>query len=326
MQETVFSYSSDFLNEGLVNQVRLKAGYEETTDHRVLMNFGFISDSGSEHTCCLEALLLFASEFRSRFHPRAGVRVYTVDGTEKREIPDADDVECRRFDGPLLSMVDEVFRYVSEIIGRSAQLYSLFLREMPEYPEDAWHEFIINAVVHRNYAVRGRETEIWIFNDRIEIESPGRLYDGITVEDLIGTANVHSSRNPRLADIFVKTGYMREIGEGISRVCRSMEKSYLNPPLFEETQTGLRVTLENSPVFDVGDSEWEQKIKSLDLNLNQKRILIIYREGTFSNSDYQQINMCDRDTAYREILDIVDKGYLRKQGKGRGLTYIPDIH
>ena len=222
-------------------------------------------------------------------------------------------------------MLEEVFAYMPKVIGRSATLYSLFFKEMPEYPEEAWQEFIINAVVHRDYSILGNEIEIWVFNDRIEIESPGRLYSGIQVQDLTDSTHVHSSRNPKLADIFLKAGYIREIGRGILKVRRIMDKSYLNPPEFSETEVGFKVTMQNSPVFDVGDKDWEEKIKKLDLNLNQKRILIVYRESSFSNSDYQQINHCDRDTAYRDILEIVEKGYLKREGKGRGLHYIPDV-
>jgi ATP-dependent DNA helicase RecG len=241
------------------------------------------------------------------------------------DMPDNDEYDFKRFSGPLLEMVDSVFAYMPGVIKKSARLYSLFLREMPQYPEKAWHEFIVNAAVHRDYSVREREIEIWVFEDRIEIESPGRLYSGISLESLFGTSRVQASRNPKLADIFMRAGYMREVGEGIRSACGVMERSYLNPPQFIETETGFRVTLQNSPVFDVGDADWEKKIRGLDLNLNQKRILIVYGKTGFSNSDYQKINSCDRDTAYREILEIADKGYVMKEGKGRGLQYMPDI-
>lgn len=325
MAETPYIYSKDDLDPDLVLEIKERTGHEDMTPEEFLMHYGFIDSPGNEGACCIEAMLLFASKYRSRFHSRAGIRVYTVNGTDVPDMSDNGEYDLKRFSGPLLEMIDTVFTYMPGVIKKSARLYSLFLREMPQYPEEAWHEFIVNAVVHRDYAVREREIEIWVFDDRIEIESPGRLYSGISAESLAGPSRVQASRNPKLADIFMRAGYMREVGEGIRGACRVMERSYLNPPRFTETETGFRVTLQNSPVFDVGDADWEEKIRKLDLNLNQKRILIVYGKTGFANSDYQKINSCDRDTAYREILEIADKGYVVKEGKGRGLQYIPDI-
>ena len=73
---------------------------------------------------------------------------------------------------------------------------------MPEYPEQAVHEVIVNALIHRDYMEIGSEVHIDIFDDRMEVYSPGGMFDGSIVQEL-DTDNVASKRrNPVIADIF----------------------------------------------------------------------------------------------------------------------------
>ncbi len=318
-----FAYPGSDLDPESIQTARERSGEADLSDSDYLKKYGLALERDGKLMCCMEAILLFASENRPGYHPRSGIRIYTVDGTD-RDCP-PEQLHKRRFDGPFFSMLDDVFEYMPRVIRNSAKLYSLFFKEMPEYPEGAWREFIVNAVVHRDYGIQGAEIEIWIFDDRIEISSPGSLYNGITVESLVKRNNIHSSRNPKIADVFTACGLMSETGKGIRDAVKLMKKSYLNAPEFTEIETGLTIVMQNSPLFDVGDPAWESKVGNLDLNVNQKRILIVSKESSFTNSDYQQINNVDRDTAYREIQEIIDKGYISTKGKGRGLRYMPSL-
>ncbi|MFH1708870.1 MAG: ATP-binding protein [Planctomycetota bacterium] len=318
------AYPVSRLDADVIRRVQERCGRAELTAIDFLAGFGLADQVNGEDRCAAEAVLLFGVQFRSAVHPRAGIRVYQVEGMEQPEEGGPEEELKRRFDAPFIDMLEGVFSFMPTVIRRSSRLYSLFSREVPEYPTGAWQEFIINAVAHRDYMVKGCEIEIWIFDDRIEIFSPGRMYEGITVESLgKPRRHAHSSRNPKIADVLRTCGLMTETGRGIPTALKIMAKSYLNPPQFTELETGFLVTMQNSPVFEVGDREWEEKVRKLDLNLNQKRILIINKGFGFSNADYQMINTCDRDTAYREIHEIVQKGHLRCEGKSRGLKYYP---
>lgn len=325
MPESPFMYPVSSLDTEIIAQVKERSGYTESTDEKFLLDFGLTGIDDNAQNCSLDAVLLFSSENRAVFHPRAGIRVFVVDGTERDEEAE-DSFKKTRFDAPLIDMIDQVSEHIEGVIRKSKRLFSLFFKEVPEYPTDAWREFLINGVVHRDYKITGTEIEVWLFDDRINIESPGRLINGITVETINKKRTyAHSSRNPRVADIFAACGLMSDTGSGIKKAKKAMSKSYLNPPEFEEIATGFRVIMQNSPVFDVGDPEWEKKIRGLDLNLNQKRILIVNRDSWFSNSDYQNINNVDRDTAYREIHELVQQMFVTCEGKGRGLRYKPNL-
>ena len=87
------------------------------------------------------------------------------------------------------------------------------------------------------------------------------------------------------------------------------------------TDNIFRVTLWNTPIFDVGSPEWVGIIRKLPLTDKQKRILAATQASGFTNSDYQEINKVDRDTAYREIHEMVERGFVVHKGRGRGAKY-----
>ncbi len=86
---------------------------------------------------------------------------------------------------------------------------------IPEYPEFAWFEGIINAVTHRNYSLYGDHIRIKMFDDRLEIESPGKLPNIVTIKNI---KHERFSRNPRLARTLTEFGWVREMNEGVKRI------------------------------------------------------------------------------------------------------------
>lgn len=101
---------------------------------------------------------------------------------------------------------------------------------MPEYPERAVLEGIVNALIHRNYLEIGSEVHIDMFDDRIEIYSPGGMLDGTRVQDR-DLMNVPSRRrNPVIADIFSRLKYMDRRGSGFKKIIGD----YRQQPQYEE--------------------------------------------------------------------------------------------
>jgi ATP-dependent DNA helicase RecG len=88
--------------------------------------------------------------------------------------------------------------------------------EVPSYPEKVFRELLVNAVVHRNYSIIGSQIRIFIFSDRIEFISPGRLPNTVTIEKL--TTGTSFSRNPLLVKLMENLGYMDKLGRGLPMV------------------------------------------------------------------------------------------------------------
>jgi len=312
--------SLDDLDFLLIEEVKRRTPYKNRSYKEFLYNYGLIDRRNDAFVVKNAALLLFGNPPILRWHPRAGARVFKVEGTARLHGAKRNVIE-KRFEGPLIKLVEEVYNYVKTLIRKSERLHNLFFKEMPEYPEFAWQEAIVNAIAHRDYRITSQEIEIWIFDDRMEIKSPGLLVEPIKLESLLIRKSVHASRNPLIVRVLVDYGLMREEGEGIPRMFEEMESYYLRLPDLDITDDIFRVILWNTPIFDVGSPEWVDVIQKLPLSDKQKRILIATKAAGFTNKEYQEINKVDRDTAYREIHEMVEKGFVIHKGRGRGAKY-----
>jgi len=255
------------------------------------------------------APLLFGRGPTTRWHARGGIRVFRVDGVERAHGVSRNVTQVDRLDAPIVQLLSDAQQVVRGQIRRSERLHDLFFREMAEYPEFAWQEAIVNAVAHRDYGDQGREIEIWLYDDRMEVSSPGDLVPPVTLDRLRSRRPVHSSRNPLLVRVLVDVGVMREEGEGIPRIFDEMEASFLHAPAFAVDASTFVLTLRNQPVFEGPSSEWQAIVDRLALAPAARRILLAHPES-FTNEDYRQINEVDRDRAYREIQGLVDAGFV----------------
>jgi len=274
----------------------------------------------------MAALLLFAKD-PLKWHPRCGVDFVKFEGTERKYGADLNIVKRIRIEEPLLELVPNAYATIKEHVKERVVLHDLFFRERFEYPEFAWQEALVNAVAHRDYSLTGSSIEVWMFDDHMEIRSPGRLPDPITLDQLLRRERVHFSRNPLIVRVLTDLGYMRELGEGIPRMFDEMEKNFLQPPEFKEEAFMFSVTLKNTPIFDLETQRWLLRFSDYGLNLRQMRVLAYARQyggGSFTNRMYQKIAEVDRDWAYREIREMVQAGIvIRPRGKYRYLVLEP---
>jgi ATP-dependent DNA helicase RecG len=255
------------------------------------------------------ALLLFAKE-PAFWHPRCGIDFVKYDGVERRHGTALNVVKRIRFEAPLARLVDEAVGRIKEHIRERTILHDLFFRERLEYPAFAWQEALVNAVAHRDYAITGASIEFWMFDDRLEIRSPGLPASPVTLEQLRQHKSVHVSRNPLIVRVLADMGYLREMGEGIPRMFEEMEHHGLQPPEFSAEGFFLVVTLRNTPVYDDATLRWLNQFAVSQLNTRQRRLLAYaYCHGkTFSTAEYERVAEVDRDTAYRDIRALVKRG------------------
>jgi ATP-dependent DNA helicase RecG len=257
----------------------------------------------------MAALLLFAKD-PSRWHPRCGIDFVKYEGTERQHGAALNVIKRIRFETPLSRLIDEAVGRIKEHIRERTILHDLFFREKLEYPTFAWQEALVNAVAHRDYSLSGAAVEIWMFDDRIEIRSPGLPPSPVTLEQLRQQKRVHFSRNPLMVRVLADLGYLNEMGEGIPRMFQEMEHYGLRPPEFSTEGFFFTVTLRNTPVYDEATLRWLNQFGRTAVNFRQKRLLAYaYHHGkSFSTADYQRVAEVDRDTAYREIRTLVQQG------------------
>jgi ATP-dependent DNA helicase RecG len=174
-------------------------------------------------------------------------------------------------------------------------------------------------VAHRDYSIQGVSIEVWMFDDRIEVRSPGLPPKPVTVEALNRRAHLHLARNPIIVRVLSDSGYMRDSGEGIPRMFAEMEREGFYPPRFDDIGgVSFQVTLRNQPVYDYATLEWLERFSGFNLSSDQKRLLAYaHAHGDrFTSRDYQKLAGLDIYNASRSIRDLIRKGIVHPIGKG----------
>lgn len=306
-RQSVLDATVDDLDLGAVAALADKIG-DSRDPVSVLNRVYHLVDQSSERTAVTTAALLLFAKEPTRWHPRAGVDFVKYEGTERRHGASLNVVKRIRFEAPLCRLVDETVGRVKEHIRERTLLHDLFFRERLEYPAFAWQEALVNAVAHRDYSLTGAPVEVWMFDDRIEVRSPGAPPSPVTIEQLRQQQRVHFSRNPLIVRTLADLGYMRDMGEGIPRMFQEMENHGLQSPEFSTEGFIFTATLRNTPVYDEATLRWLNQFGAT--SVRQRRLLAYaYAHGkSFSTADYQRVGEVDRDTAYREIRLMVKQG------------------
>lgn len=171
-------------------------------------------------------------------------------------------------------------------------------------PKEAYREAIANALVHRTWDVNANIT-VFMFEDRIELTSPGGLISGITEEDYM-KGGISILRNPIIGNLFLRLNMMERLGTGIRRINEEYKNSGKKPK-YEISEKTIRMTL---PVVGVGElSKDEDKIYELLRNRNLSSSSIVQETGFGKTKTVMILNK------------LVDEGYVTSTGNGRGKKY-----
>ena len=131
-----------------------------------------------------------------------------------------DDAE---YSGSVLLLIDNGEAFIKRNAKLMWRKTANSREEMPEYVERSYHEALVNALAHRDYLVNGSEVHIDIYDDRMEIYSPGGMPDGSIIQDRDPLTVPSTRRNPVLADIFNRLGYMERKGSGFGKIIGGYE-------------------------------------------------------------------------------------------------------
>ena len=191
-------------------------GYSKTAMEYLRENKGFIKEKNGKVQISSAAILLFGKNPQLYF-PRARVRFIRYEGTEERVGTQMNVIKDVIFEGNILKMITDAVAYLDTQIKEKTYLGEdgLFVTE-EEYPKFVRQEIIVNAVTHRDYSIRGTDIQIKMFDDRIVVESPGKL-PGLVKTDNI--RHTHFSRNPKIAEFLKVYSFVKEYGEGVDRMC-----------------------------------------------------------------------------------------------------------
>lgn len=290
------------LNIDLIREISTQIAYGVTPE-KCLQHLGLADFTPSGLKLKKAAALLFAKEVRN-YHPGCFVRIMTINGQEKRSGEAYNVVKDDIVANNVLELIESSWDRLSYALTmHTALTESAKFQQSYLYPQIACREALINAIVHRNYAIQGRGIEVNLYKDRLEIISPGSLLSTVSLTDIRGLKGVHESRNPLVARVLREVGYVREMGEGIRRIFDVMRSSSLAEPEFQSDDNNFSVTLFHRSMYDPKVKLWLSQFEEYKLTEAQTAVLALGCEGKeFSTQDIiERLGLVDTDKV-REII------------------------
>jgi ATP-dependent DNA helicase RecG len=268
---------------------------------RLLVARGFAAQTGQ---LTVAGVLLFAAD-PSQHLPNAHVRVLRYRGTERGTGSRQQLLEDIRCEGPIPQVLaaarDAVWRLqpTRRALGSSGRFEPVGL-----VPEDAWLEGLVNAVVHRSYSIGGDHVRVEIFDDRIEVESPGRFPGLVDPKDPLNATRF--ARNPRIARVCADLHFGQELGEGIRRMFEEMRFAGLEDPLYRQATASVRLTLSAVPAD-----------RALDAKLppaSREALAALREAGRLGTGDLVQVLGVSRPVALKRLETLKDLGLIEWVG------------
>lgn len=224
-----------------------KIGYSKSAMEYLKENKGFVKEKNNQIQISTAAILLFGKNPQLYF-PRARVRFIRYEGTQEYVGAQMNVVKDITFEGNILNMLTSAISYLDTQIKEKTYLGEdgIFVTE-EEYPKFVRQELIVNAVTHRDYSIRGTDIQIKMFDDRIVVESPGKLPGLVKIDNIRHT---HFSRNPKIAEFLKTYNFVKEYGEGVDRMCKELETAGLQDPEYRINVFLLQTTIRNSSLLN----------------------------------------------------------------------------
>lgn len=282
--------------------VDFRAASESFAGHRKLARrdletLRLVTEHQGRKVPTVGGMLLFGQD-RDRHFPDAWIQAGRFVGTNRSRI--LDQAEIRSLP---VHAIEEAIAFVERHTLHGAEIGRVRRTERPNLPPVAVREAVINAVAHADYAQRGAPIRLAIFDDRLEVENPGLLPFGLTVEDL--PRGVSKLRNRVIGRVFHALGLVEQWGSGIQRMAGACREIGLGPPRFEEIATRFRVTLSTERIGRPALDERDQAIVEA----------LAGGKGLLTSELAAAIGLTPRATRTR-LARLVGSGLLREIGTG----------
>ena len=252
-------------------------------------------------------------------------------------------VDRRQFAGTPQELIEETYQYVLRNIHMGARFNGVYRQDVYEIPPDAIRELIVNAIVHRSY-IDHSSVQVAIYDNRLEITSPGHLPMGQTIERM--KEGYSKIRNEALAAAFEYMGYIEHWGSGIPRIIKEVTEAGLAEPEFLGGDTDLRIniyrnvrTTESEELREIdtktagivretrincGNSAGIVRETSTSISLtDQQRTLLEYMQSAESvaTSDVEKILNVKERRAQTALKQLIEMGFIQRFGGSRNIRY-----
>jgi ATP-dependent DNA helicase RecG len=239
-------------------------------------------------------ILLFAEEPQAALPKRCGVKIYRYKTRESEGFRDVLAFDPKTIEGPLNEQIKNAVQETTVITESIPRMGEDSLEKI-KYPAETLHEIITNAVIHRDYSVAD-DVHIRIFENRIEVQSPGRLPAHVTVKNVLNERFARNGAIVRLLNKFPNPPN-KDIGEGLNTAFEKMHQLGLKEPSLSERDTDVLVTIRHEALA----SPEEAILKYLD------------EHPTIKNKQARAVTHVVRDHQVKKIFGtMVQKGLIEQ--------------
>ena len=312
------------LDPELINAYKERIGAGSVDTHQVLAARGFIQKRDGKEYLTNAAVLLFAKNIM-QFNMNCRIRFIRIDGREMQVGANYNVVKDKSIDQPILRLVDAAKAFIADqlrVFTKQEHGSGKFV-ESPEYPEFPWFEGIINAVAHRDYAASGQFIKVSMFDDWLEIESPGRFPNIVTADNISYT---RFSRNKTISRVMTEFEWVRELNEGVKKIYSDMADAGLPAPEYIETPNTVRLILRNNidertaHRYKASDLDTPEVLSGFEdiwdeLDEIERGILTCLKEnGKVSRSELEKYTKKSRGTVINRLNNLMEMGIVKVNG------------
>ena len=237
-------------------------------------------------------------------------------------------IDKKEYSGPLYEQIEDAYKFVLKHINLGAEIEGLVRKDAYELPIGAVREMIVNAVCHRNY-MDNSCVQVAVYDDRVEVTSPGMLYGGLTLEEAMsGRSKI---RNRAIAEVLSRMEIVESWGTGIKRIMNRAKEYGLPRPEFLEIGDTFRVNLfrkaDKKPIrMEEKPIRMEEKpiiIEKKPIKADREKVILNYvqKSGSISNKEARELLGLAESTTKRVLAVMVDEGKLIVEGSKRTRRY-----
>ena len=297
-------------------------GYSKSPIEYLRENNHFVTkNKNGEEVVSVACMLLFGRNPQN-YLPRARTRFIRFNGVDEKVGTEMNVIKDVVFEGTILEQIKKTVEYLETQVAEHTYLdqSGVFITRR-DYPKFVIQEMVVNACCHRAYNIKGTEIQIKMFDDRIVIESPGKLPGMVRPSNI---RNTHFSRNPKIAAFLKTYRYVKEYGEGVDRMCRELEVNGVAPLSFYNDDFILKVSvlrLQENSKNDIDNSEkLGEKLgeKRGRLTKNRREILRLMAENPYITQTDLSKAVGVSLTAIENNIEFLRGKYIRRVGPDKG--------
>ena len=276
----------------------------------ILLNWGILAEDGNGHIYPTNAYVFLMGKDSFLSQIQCGM----FKGNTRAVF-----VDKREYEGPLWQQVEDAFQFVLRNIRLGAKIEGIYRKEIYELPPQSIRELIVNAAMNCSF-LQPSHIQVAIYDDRLEITSPGGLLPGVTVERM--KEGYSQIRNRALAHAFSYMNLIEEWGTGIPRLMREMKEYGLREPEFIDMELAFRVNLYRSGGWK---PESAGKVpESAGKMPEQQEVIyqVILENGYITTTEVAQILSVKQRRARMILKYMSEIGMIRKIGASRSTRYV----